>query len=85
MIQLRTSDKKIIQLPDNVIFVELVNSDNEIACVICENKDDLTYTIFDSSDKDRSKRYSDFFGVKFINKQIEIIQNKLKDYDKKNK
>ena len=50
-----------------------------------KNKDDLTYTIFDSSDKDRSKRYSDFFGVKFINKQIEIIQNKIKDYDKKNK
>lgn len=74
MIRIRTTDNKIIDLPKDALFVEIVNDEDDIACVINEDPSTSTYSIFDYSDFEKAKRYSDFFKVKFVKKIINITK-----------
>ena len=80
MICLRKTDKSVFPLPKDVAFIELINPDGEIACVLqLDPTSENHFTIFDG-DSEKGKRYSHFFKVKFVSKSVNLNQVESKKF-----
>lgn len=72
MLCLRKTDKSIYPLPKDVAFIELINPDGEIACVLhIDPNSESHYSLFDGN-SEKGKRYAHFFNVKFVEKGINL-------------
>lgn len=66
-LRIRRSDKTVIDLPKEAIFVELVGEDGQLLGVIHENRQQGSINFFDGN-SDKALRYKQFYGVDFVKK-----------------
>ena len=61
---------EVTELNGDHAFVELCNSDGEIAAVFYEKQNNAEMYQLDAEDEKEAKEYEDLYGVKFIKKKF---------------
>ena len=79
MIRIRKKDKSTITLPNDAMFVELVDDYGEILQVICEDKNAHSFTYFGFPDE-KALKYEQVFNVKFVKKHYDMNQGIPKEF-----
>lgn len=82
MIRIRKKDKSTITLPNDAMFVELVDDYGEILQVICEDKNAHSFTYFGFPDE-KALKYEQVFNVRFVKKNydVDLHQDITKDFN----
>jgi hypothetical protein len=75
MIRLRDKHGVELKLPFEVGFVEICDTEGNVACSVYNDSKDFTHILTFKSDE--AKRYSEIFKVKFI--PIKNIPSELKE------